>query len=60
MEPSLFTVAQVAAQLNLGRTLLYREMNAGRLAFVKVGKSRRITPDAIRNYVYLLQHEAEK
>src|SRR4051812_31698238 len=38
----LLTVGQAAAMLALGRSKLYALMDAGELAYVKMGKSRRV------------------
>lgn len=38
----LFTVAEAAGYLALSRSSVYALMDAGELAFVKIGKSRRI------------------
>jgi excisionase family DNA binding protein len=40
--PQLFTVAQVAHCLALSRSKIYAMMDAGRLPYVKLGRSRRI------------------
>ena len=47
----LYTLPEVAAMLGLGRTTLYEEMNRGRLAYVKIGRSRRISSEQVRRYV---------
>jgi len=40
--PELMTVADFLAQFRIGRTTFYREINAGRLRTVKVGRATRI------------------
>lgn len=47
----LYTVSEVAAMLGVGRTTLYEEMNRGHLAYVKIGRSRRISSEQVRRYV---------
>ena len=43
----LLTVAEAGEHVRLSRTTLYGLMNAGRLPFVKIGKSRRIALAAL-------------
>lgn len=57
-ESSLLTVQEAADRLRLSRTSVYREMGAGRLAFVKIGKSRRILESALTEFIERLQREA--
>ncbi len=44
----LATIRQAADFLGIGRSKLYEEMDAGRLAYCKFGRSRRIPWRAIR------------
>lgn len=45
--PELMTVADFCARYSIGRTSLYREVNAGRLKLRKFGAATRIArPDA--------------
>ncbi|MEV2274348.1 hypothetical protein AB0I72_02065 [Nocardiopsis sp. NPDC049922] len=55
----LFTLAETAHILSMGRTRLFAEIRDGRLDTVGTGKNRRVTVDAIDAYVELLKHEAE-
>ncbi|WP_067489074.1 helix-turn-helix domain-containing protein [Actinomadura hibisca] len=45
--------------LSLSRSVLYEEMKAGRLRWVKRGRSRLIPATAIAEYVALLEAESE-
>lgn len=47
----LGTVSAVAAYLDVSRSKVYAMMEAGLLAYVKLGKSRRIPWDAVTNLV---------
>jgi len=57
--PRLFDVETTMSLLRMGRTALYAEIHAGRLRSVKQGRSRRISDAAIRDYIALLEREAE-
>ena len=39
----LMTIKQFAEQFRIGRSTVYREHDAGRLPFVKIGRASRIT-----------------
>lgn len=54
----LFTLAEAAHILSMGRTRLFSEIRTGRLDTVGSGKNRRVTADAIDAYVDLLKTEA--
>ena len=43
IEPLAYTVDEAAQATRLSRDLLYEEMRAGRLAYLKVGRRRIIT-----------------
>ncbi len=47
----LLSVDEAAAMLGLGRSLLYAEIAAGRLASMKVGRRRLVAAGAIREYI---------
>jgi excisionase family DNA binding protein len=47
----LLTVEAAAALLSLGRTTVYELLASGELASVKIGRSRRISYDALRLFV---------
>lgn len=46
-----FTVAEVASQLRVSNMTVYRLINAGDLPAVRVGKSYRIRPEDVDNYL---------
>jgi excisionase family DNA binding protein len=47
----LLTVEEAAGLLSLGRTRVFALIRTGELASVRVGSSRRVTPEALRQYV---------
>lgn len=47
----LYSIDEAAAALNLGRSLLYSEIAAGRLRSIKVGRRRLIPAAAIATYI---------
>jgi excisionase family DNA binding protein len=51
MEQLAYSVDETVKLTGLSRDLLYDEMNAGRLRYVKVGRRRIIPADAIRALV---------
>jgi len=59
-EPRLYQVTDVMRLLGLSRTVIYELIRSGRLRSVKEGRARRITDAAIRDYIALLEREAEE
>lgn len=55
----LYRVEEVAEVLNVGRTKVFDLIRSGQLASVKVGGSRRITEQAMDDYIVRLCHESE-
>ncbi len=53
----LYRVEEVASILGMGRSTIFDLIRSGRLASVKEGAMRRITDDAIRDYVRKLMEE---
>jgi len=54
----LMTIREFAARNDIGRSTVYRENKAGRLPFVKVGRSTRIREtDAVAWQQSLIVHE---
>jgi hypothetical protein len=47
----LLTLAEVLELVPWSRTQLYREMNAGRLAFIQVNNRRLFEPEAVEAFV---------
>ena len=58
-EPRLYTITDVMRLLHLSRSVLYEQIRAGRLRTVHQGRSCRITYAAVRDYINLLEKEAE-
>jgi excisionase family DNA binding protein len=56
----LYEVCDVMRMLRLGRTVIYELIRSGRLRSVKQGRARRIPASAIRDYIALLEREAEQ
>ncbi|MGW4466094.1 helix-turn-helix domain-containing protein [Micromonospora sp. NPDC004704] len=54
---ALYRVADAMALLSMSRTVIYQEMRAGRLRYVRQGADRRIPATAITEYVALLERE---
>jgi len=48
----------VVDRTSLSRSALYREINAGRLATVKVGRALRITESELQRFISALSKEA--
>jgi excisionase family DNA binding protein len=55
----LYRVKDAMRLLNLSRTVIYELLQTGRLRSVQQGRARLITTEAIREYIALLQDEAE-
>jgi excisionase family DNA binding protein len=55
----LYKVSEAMQLLSMSRSAIYEQMRAGRLRFVKQGRATLISVAAIRNYVALLEREAE-
>lgn len=56
----LYRIPEVMLLLSMSRTVIYQEMRAGRLHYVRQGTHRRITADAIADYIALLKREARE
>jgi len=52
--PRLLALSEVSLQTSLSRSTLYREIDAGRLKVLKIGKSVRVTDQALRDYIAAL------
>ena len=48
---ALYTVRQVALLLNVGRSTVWRLMEARELDYVRIGRNRRIESGALRNFI---------
>ena len=51
MEKKLLTIQETAEVLNLGKTVVYKYINRMELKSVKIGKSRRVSIDAIEHFI---------
>lgn len=62
IEPALLTIAEACARLRISRATFYREVERGRIRTVPIGRgrSRRVTPKAIAEYVRKLDEEADE
>ncbi|MFD1151416.1 helix-turn-helix domain-containing protein [Saccharothrix hoggarensis] len=58
MTKYLYKVSEAMTLLSLSRSLFYEQMRAGRIKFVKQGRSTFIPASAIKAYVKLLEQEA--
>jgi excisionase family DNA binding protein len=47
----LLRVTEVARLLNLSRSCIYQIMDRGELPYVKIGKSRRVRPEAVARLI---------
>ena len=51
MERLMLTVDEVAESLGIGKSAVYDLMRLRKLASVKIGRSRRVPVEALRDYV---------
>lgn len=58
-ETQLYRVTDAMRMLRMSRTVIYDQIRTGRLRSVKQGRARLITARAIRDYIALLEKEAE-
>lgn len=56
----LYRVADAMRLLNISRTVIYEQIRSGRLRSVRQGRSRLISAEAIRDYIALLEKEAQE
>jgi len=50
-EPLLITVEEAAARIRVGRSTLYELIRDGHIETVTVGRSRRVVPESLADYV---------
>jgi excisionase family DNA binding protein len=62
VEPALLTIPEACARLRISRATFYREVERGRIRTVPIGRgrNRRVTPDALTEYVRRLNEEADE
>ena len=53
--PQLHTLATVGGRTSLSRSALYREIKAGRLIALKVGKALRISESELQRFITSLE-----
>jgi excisionase family DNA binding protein len=56
----LYTIEEAMIMLRMGRTTIFDLLRNGRLNSVREGRSRRIPPRAIAEYIALLEREEAK
>ncbi len=59
-EQVLYKIPEVMAMLRMSRHVVYELIRRGRLRIVKEGRATFVTAAAIREYVELLEREAER
>lgn len=55
-----YTIPQVCEAVNTSRSLLYQEIQAGRLRILKIGRKTLVTDAALREWVDLLEFNTQK
>jgi excisionase family DNA binding protein len=55
MDKQLFTVDEVAEACALGRTKVYELIRTGEIQSVKIGSARRVTREAVQDFVRSLR-----
>lgn len=58
-ERALLRVEEAAEVLGLSRTVTWSLISSGQLRSLKIGKARRITPEAIRELIERRERESE-
>ena len=59
LDVQLYKVSDVMRALSISRTVVFELLRSGRLRSVKQGRIRLIPTSAIRDYIALLEKEAE-
>ena len=59
LDVQLYKVSDVMRALSMSRTVVFELLRSGRLRSVKQGRTRLIPASAIRDYIALLEKEAE-
>ncbi|GAA3472883.1 helix-turn-helix domain-containing protein [Nonomuraea roseola] len=59
-DAQLYRITDAMQILRLSRSLIYDQIRTGRLRSVKQGRARLITANGIREYIALLEKEAEE
>jgi excisionase family DNA binding protein len=58
-ELALYRIPDAMRLLSMSRTVIYEQLRSGRLRSVHQGRARLIPASAIRDYIALLETEAE-
>ena len=53
----LLTMKEVGFQLGMGQSFLFQLVKSGELESIKLGRARRITPEAVAAYVEKLRSQ---
>ena len=59
IEKKLLRVTEVCHALGISRSSIYREIDAGHLRALKIGKSLRISQDELNRFISALQNTGE-
>lgn len=59
MDKELLTPAEFEAKYNVSHTTFYREVNAGRIPIIKIGRATRVTRSAGEKWLAQKEQEAE-
>jgi excisionase family DNA binding protein len=59
LTPQLYRIPDAMRLLSLSRTVIYEQIRAGRLRAVHQGRACLISDTAIRDYIALLESEAQ-
>lgn len=54
----LLSVEEAAERLGIGRSLMYELISSGQVASIRVGRLRRIAPEALSDYIAALHERA--
>jgi excisionase family DNA binding protein len=56
----LFRITEIGARLALSRSSVYREIEAGNLHAVRIGKSLRISGEELDRYITVLSEQSSR
>lgn len=59
LTPQLYRIPDAMRLLSLSRTVIYEQIRAGRLRTVHQGRACLISDTALRDYIALLENEAQ-
>jgi excisionase family DNA binding protein len=60
MDQLLFKIEEVTKVLGASRSTVYRLMNSGQLVSIKVGRSRRVTSQALERFVKAMEDRSRQ